>query len=62
MSSKNAKHIPGSDVPSRTLHSWSAPAIEDLPALVDLTLKSPIGGNEGGFGWLDATDPMRRLG
>ena len=22
----------------------------------------PLGGDDGGFGWLDATDPTRRLG
>ena len=62
MPSQNADHIPGSDAPSRTLRAWSVPAIQDLPALVDLTLISPIGGDEGGFGWLDATDPTCRLG
>jgi hypothetical protein len=41
---------------------WSAPVVEDLPALRDLTLQSPIGGGEGGFGWLDVADPSGRLG
>jgi len=36
--------------------------VEDLAPLRDLTLQSPIEGGEGGFSWLDLTDPARRLG
>ncbi|HEX7051372.1 MAG TPA: hypothetical protein VF188_14290 [Longimicrobiales bacterium] len=42
--------------------TWLAPAVEVLPPLRDLTLQSPIGGDEGGFGFLDLPDPTRRLG
>jgi len=33
-----------------------------MPALVDLTLQSVIRGGEGGFSFLDAADPTKRLG
>lgn len=41
---------------------WSAPMVEDLPALEELTLQSPIHGDIGGFSFLDVLDPTRRLG
>lgn len=41
---------------------WTAPKVEDLAPLQDLTLQSPIEGGEGGFGWLDVTRPTPRLG
>lgn len=41
---------------------WSAPILEDLPGLEALTLQSPIWGGEGGFGFLDVTEPTHRLG
>mgnify|MGYP000845675019 FL=1 len=62
MPDQNASRTPVSDALPRAPRAWSAPEIRDLPALVDLTLRSPIGGNEGGFGWLDAVDSPRRLG
>jgi len=33
-----------------------------MPTLEDLTLQSPIWGGEGGFSFLDAADPTKRLG
>lgn len=41
---------------------WRAPALETMPTLEDLTLQSPIWGGEGGFSFLDAADPTKRLG
>jgi len=41
---------------------WRAPVLEELPVLEALTLQSPIWGGEGGFGFLDVTEPTHRLG
>ena len=59
--------IPGARRPARAAapshrRPWRAPALEAMPALEELTLQSPIWGGEGGFGYLDAADPARRLG
>lgn len=45
-----------------TRRAWSAPAIEDLAPLRELTLQSAIPGGEWGFSWLDSTNPTRPLG
>lgn len=47
---------------AHTRRVWSAPALEELAPLRELTLQSPIGGDQGGFSWLDLADPARRLG
>lgn len=47
---------------AHTRRVWSVPALEELAPLRELTLQSPIGGNEGGFSWLDLADSARRLG
>lgn len=41
---------------------WRAPALEMMPALKVLTLQSLIRGGEGGFSFLNAADPTKRLG
>ena len=48
MPDQNASRTPVSDALPRAPRAWSAPEIRDLPALVDLTLRSPIGGNFSG--------------
>ena len=48
--------------PPALRRSWRAPRVEDLPALEDLTLQSPIVGGEHGFSWLDVTDRTGHLG
>ena len=56
--------LPDAPVPaSSTLRrAWRAPAVEDLAPLFALTLQSPIWGGEGGFSWLDRSNPTSRLG
>ncbi len=41
---------------------WNAPAIENLPRLEEITLQSLIWSDEGGFSFLDASDPTCHLG
>lgn len=41
---------------------WNVPAIENLPRLEEITLQSPIWGGEGGFSFLDVSDPMHHRG
>ena len=59
-----SRSLPDAPVPaSSTLRrAWRAPAVEDLAPLSALTLQSPILGGEGGFSWLDRSNPTSRLG
>ena len=59
-----SRSLPDAPVPaSSTLRrAWRAPAVDDLGPLFALTLQSPIWGGEGGFSWLDRSNPTSRLG
>ena len=59
-----SRSLPDAPVPalSTLRRAWRAPAVEDLAPLAALTLQSPIWGGEGGFSWLDRSNPTSRLG
>ena len=59
-----SRSLPDAPVPaSSTLRrAWRAPAVDELAPLSALTLQSPILGGEGGFSWLDRSNPTSRLG
>jgi hypothetical protein len=53
---------PSDETRHPTRRPWRTPALEAMPTLEDLTLQSPIWGGEGGFSFLNAADPTKRLG
>lgn len=54
--------VPARPAAAAGVRAWTAPVLETLPALEELTLNSPISGGEHGFSFLDVTDLTRRLG